>query len=126
MATVIGLERTTAQADLTKGCEAFGLKAALDPVPEQNLYERSDNYSFAVKGIPAINFAPGTKSFDEDLLKYYHQPADDVGSLDFDYLIKYFRAYVYTNYLLANTPKAPIWKSGDKFEAAAKKLYSGN
>lgn len=126
MATVIGLERTTAQADLTKGCEAFGLKAALDPVPEQNLYERSDNYSFAVKGIPAINFAPGTKSFDEDLLKYYHQPADEVGSLDFDYLIKYFRAYVYTNYLLANTPKAPIWKSGDKFEAAAKKLYSGN
>jgi hypothetical protein len=125
MATVIGLERTTAEADLTKGCAAFGLKATLDPVPEQNLYERSDNYSFAVKGVPAINFAPGTKSFDAELLKYYHQPADEVGSLDFDYLIKYFRAYVYTNYLLANAPKAPTWKAGDKFEAAGKKLYSG-
>lgn len=126
IATVVGLERTTAEADLTKGCEAFGLKAALDPVPEQNLYERSDNYSFAVKGVPAINFAPGTKSFDAELLKFYHQPADEVGSLDFDYLIKYFRAYVYTNYLLANAPKAPTWKAGDKFEAAAKTLYSGN
>ncbi len=126
VATVIGLERTTAQADLAKGCEAFGLKAALDPVPEQNLYERSDNYSFAVKGIPAINFAPGIKLFDAELLKYYHQPADEVGSLDFDYLIKYFRAYVYTNYLLANAPKVPRWKPGDKFEAAAKKLYAGN
>jgi hypothetical protein len=126
IATVVGLERTTAQADLTKGCEAFGLKATLDPVPEQNLYERSDNFSFAVKGIPAINFAPGTKSFDAELLKYYHQPADEVSSLDFDYLIKYFRAYVYTNYLLANAPKAPSWRAGDKFEAAGKKLYAGN
>lgn len=124
IATVIGLERTTAEGELTKGCEAFGLKAALDPVPEQNLYERSDNVSFAVKGIPAINFAPGTKAFDAELLKYYHQPADEVGSLDFDYLIKYFRAYVYTNYLLANMPQAPVWKAGDKFEAEAKKLYA--
>ena len=123
IATVVGLERTTAQADLTKGCEAFGLKAALDPVPEQNLYERSDNFNFAVKGIPAINFAPGVKAFDADLTKYYHQPEDEVSSLDFDYLIKYFRAYVYTNYLLANAPATPIWKAGDKFEPAAKALY---
>jgi hypothetical protein len=56
-------------------------------------------------------------------LKYYHQPADEVGSLDFDYLIKYFRAYVYANHLLANMPKAPVWKAGDKFESAAKELY---
>lgn len=123
IATVIGLERTTAEADLAKGCEAFGLKAALDPVPEQNLYERSDNYSFAAKGVPAINFAPGTKAFDDELMKYYHQPADEVSSLDFEYLIKYFRAYVYTNVLLSTNPKAPVWKAGDKFEGEAKKLY---
>lgn len=123
IATVVGLERTTAEADLTKGCAAFGLKAALDPVPEQNLYERSDNYNFAAKGVPAINFAPGVRAFDAELNKYYHQVADEVSSLDFDYLVKYFRAYVYTNYLLANAPKAPYWKPGDKFEATAKELY---
>lgn len=123
IATIIGLERTSAETDLAKACEAFGLKATLDPVPEQNLYERSDNISFAAKGIPAINFAPGTKAFDDELMKYYHQPADEVGSLDFDYLIKYFRAYVYANHLLANMPKAPVWKTGDKFESAGKELY---
>lgn len=123
IATVIGMERTTAEPEIAKACEAFGLKAAVDPVPEQNLYERSDNYNFARKGVPAIDFAPGIKAFDADLMKYYHQPADEVGSLDFDYLVKYFRAYVYTNYLLANMPKAPVWKAGDKFEAEAKKLY---
>lgn len=121
--TIIGMERTTAEPELAKACQAFGLKATVDPVPEQNLYERSDNYNFAKKGIPAIDFAPGTKAFDDELKKYYHQPADEVGSLDFDYLVKYFRAYVYTNYLLANMPKAPVWKAGDKFEAEARKLY---
>lgn len=126
MATVIGMERTTAEPEIAKACEAFGLRATVDPVPEQNLFERSDNYNFAKKGVPAIDFAPGTKAFDAELLKYYHQPADEVGSLDFDYLEKYFRAYVYTNYLLANMPKAPVWKAGDKFEAEAKKLYSSN
>ena len=123
VATVIGLERTTAETEISKACEAFGIKAALDPVPEQNLFERSDNYNFAVKGVPAINFAPGTKSFDAELMKYYHQPADEVASLDFDYLIKYFRAYVYANVLLSNLDKAPVWKQGDKFEVQSKKLY---
>jgi hypothetical protein len=123
IATIIGMERTTAEADLAKACAAFGIKAAVDPVPEQNLFERSDNYNFAVKGVPAITFAPGIKAFDADLNKYYHQPADEVNSLDFDYLVKYYRAYVYANVLLANNPKAPVWKAGDKFEAEAKKLY---
>lgn len=123
IATVIGMERTTAETDLAKACSAFGIKAAVDPVPEQNLFERSDNYNFAVKGVPAITFATGIKAFDADINKYYHQPADEINSLDFDYLIKYYRAYVYANVLLANNTKVPVWKAGDKFEAEAKKLY---
>lgn len=123
MATVIGMERTTAESYLAKACAAFGLTAAVDPVPDQNLFERSDNLHFAVKGIPAITFAPGLTAFDDEINKYYHQPADEVSTLDFDYLLKYFRAYVYANVLLANAPAAPVWKAGDKFEEAARKLY---
>lgn len=123
IATVIGLERTSVQGDLTQACSKFGLKAEPDPVPEQNLYERSDNYSFAAKGIPAIDFAPGTKSFDAELMKYYHRPADEVAGLDFNYLIRFFRAFVYANHLLANNPKRPFWTPGDKFETEGKKLY---
>ena len=123
MTTTIGLERTSFSADLITASEKFGLKAGNDPAPEQNLYERSDNYSFAVKGIPAINFSPGTKAFDAELMKYYHQPADEVASLDFKYLIKFFRAFVYANHLLANRAERPVWVAGDKFEAESKKLY---
>jgi Zn-dependent M28 family amino/carboxypeptidase len=123
VATVIGLERTSAAANISKACEAFGLKAGTDPVPEQNLYERSDNYNFAKKGIPAIDFSTGVKAFDAELMKYYHQPADEVGSLDFEYLLKYYKAFVYANYLIINDPKAPTWTVGDKYEAVGKVLY---
>ena len=123
VATVIGLERTSAEGDIAKACEAFGLKAGRDPVPEQNLYERSDNYNFAKKGVPAIDFATGLKSFDAEIMKYYHQPADEVGSLDFDYLVRYYRAFVYANFLIANSPKAPSWTAGDKYEQVGKALY---
>ena len=123
VATVIGLERTTAESNIVKACEAFGLKAGTDPVPEQNLYERSDNYNFAKKGVPAIDFATGVKSFDEELMKYYHKPADEVSTLDFEYLVKYYKAFVYANQLIANDPKKPFWKAGDKFEPIGKELY---
>jgi hypothetical protein len=123
MATIIGLERTSVREDITKACSAFGLKAMQDPMPEHNLYERSDNFNFAAKGIPAVDFAPGTKAFDEELMKYYHQPADEVAGLNFDYLIKFFRAHVYACQLIANRAQAPAWTTGDKFEAVGKKLY---
>jgi hypothetical protein len=121
--TLIDVNRTTADALLTKACTSFGLKLMGDPVPEQNLYERSDNYNFAAKGIPAVDFAPGIKAFDAELTKYYHQPPDEVGSLDFEYLVKFFRSYVYSAHLIANDPKKPYWKAGDKFEAEGNKLY---
>lgn len=122
--TVIGLHRTNVEPLLSKASEAFGLKVTDDPVPEQNLFERSDNYNFAVKGIPAIDFSPGITGFDQELGKYYHQPADEVGSLDFTYLVKFFGAFVYSNVLIANLEETPAWTAGDKFESAAKKLYS--
>jgi len=94
-----------------------------DPLPSEHLYERSDNYNFAVKGVPAADFSPGVKTLDEEILKYYHQPPDEVGSLDFEYQEKYMRAFVFSASLLADSPARPFWKAGDKFEEAGKKLY---
>jgi hypothetical protein len=121
--TIIGLERTSVEADMVKACSAFGLKAIKDPVPQENLYERSDNYNFAKKGIPAIDFAPGVTAFDAEIMKYYHQPADETGSLSYGYLVKFYRSFVYANYLIANGAKTPAWVAGDKFEAIGNALY---
>ena len=87
--TAIGLERTTAEQSITEASRAFGLEAIQDPVPEQNLYDRSDNVSFAQKGIPAVNFAPGTTAFDAEIMKNYHQVSDEAETLNFNYAEKY-------------------------------------
>ncbi len=121
--TVIGLERTNAEEEISNACQAYGLTATTDPVPEQNLYDRSDNVSFAQAGIPAVNFALGISAFDQELMKYYHQVADEVESLNFSYLEKFFKAYLLATDNIANTPEKLFWQPGDKYEEAGKLLY---
>jgi len=123
IATILGLGRTNADQSIIKGCEAFGLKVGGDPAPEQNLYDRSDNVNFAIKGVPAITFSPGVAAFDEEINKYYHQPIDEVESMDFDYVMKFNWAFVYSAQLIANMETTPYWTTGDKYESAAKTLY---
>jgi aminopeptidase YwaD len=123
LATIVGLERTTAQMNIEKAASEFGLKAIEDPAPEQGLFDRSDNVHFAAKGIPAPTFSMGFTSFDGEVTKYYHQPGDHADSLDYDYLLKFFRAYVMAGRNIANDPQTPVWVTGDKYEAAGNALY---
>ncbi|NJL12721.1 MAG: M20/M25/M40 family metallo-hydrolase [Microscillaceae bacterium] len=124
--TVIGLERTNAQALILQGCKENGLEAIVDPVPEQNLFDRSDNVSFAEKGVPAPTFAPGLTAFDEAIQQYYHQVADDADSLDFVYVAQYANAYVRSAELIANFKEKFKWAEGDKYEKAYQSLYGTN
>ncbi|MDW8205038.1 MAG: M28 family peptidase [Cytophagales bacterium] len=126
IATIIGLERTTAAPLIRKACAAFSLEATDDPAPEQNLFDRSDNVNFAAVGIPAPTFSLGFTAFDDAINKYYHQPSDQPNNLDYDYLQKFFSAYVYASRLIANAKETPFWKPGDKYFEAGKQLYGKN
>ena len=123
LATVIGLNRTTAQKHIVAGAAAFGLEAIDDPAPEQGLFDRSDNVSFASKGVPAPTYSTGFDAFDDEINKYYHQPGDEANSLDYDYLVKFYQGYVLSGRLIANDPEKPFWIKGDKYEAAGNVLY---
>jgi hypothetical protein len=122
--TINGMEYTTTEEELVKACQPFGLKAIIDPVPQYNLYAGSDNYSFATKGVPAINFAPGFRAFDEEIMKYYHQQPDHAETLDFEYVANYARSFVYAAVLFSERAKAPQWKPGVPFEEQAKQLQA--
>lgn len=121
--SVIGLTRTSAEDNIFNAAEAFGLKAIEDPAKEQGLFDRSDNVKFARKGIPSPTFSLGFTSFDGDATKYYHQLGDEADSLDYDYLLKFFKAYVLAGRNIANDKDTPKWNEGDKYEAASKELY---
>ncbi|MEP0985856.1 M28 family peptidase [Ekhidna sp.] len=122
-ATIIGLTRTTAEEMIIEACKAFGLDAIEDPAEEQGLFDRSDNVRFAAKGIPAPTFSMGFTAFDSEITKYYHQAGDNPNTLDYEYLEKFFKSYVYACRLIANSRKAPFWVEGDKYYDSGKELY---
>lgn len=121
--TVIGLGRTTADQLITDAVAKIGLKAISDPSPEQGLYDRSDNVSFAKLGVPAPTFSLGFTSFDDEINKYYHKQADSVESFDLDYAVKYWKAYILSAQKIANMNNKPFWLPGDKYEKVGKELY---
>jgi hypothetical protein len=123
LATIIGLPRTTAVQHIKDAAKTFGITAVDDPAPEQGLFDRSDNVHFAKKGIPAPTFSLGFTAFNGDVTKYYHRPGDEADSLDYEYLEKFFRAYVMAGSLIGNDPVTPTWTKGDKYEEAGEMLY---
>lgn len=123
LVTVFGLGRTTAERHMVDACKAFGLRAIDDPAPEQNLFDRSDNVSFAEKGIPAPTFSMGFTAFDDDIYKYYHQAGDEIESMDFPYLLKYIRSFLLSGRFIANDPAKPFWTEGDKYYEKGVELY---
>ena len=122
-AMIIGLERTHAEPLIMKACAAFGLEAIKDNMPEQGLFDRSDNVNFAKKGVPAPTFGMGITAMDDEVNRYYHQPQDNPNSLDYEYLTKFFKSYVYACRLIANTNQSVFWKEGDKYYDAGLELY---
>jgi Zn-dependent M28 family amino/carboxypeptidase len=121
--SMLGFGRTGTDKQLNDAAESVGLTIIADPAPEQGLFDRSDNVSFAREGVPALTLSPGFHSFDAEIQKFYHQVTDEADSIDFDYLYKYCRAFVEAARNIANMEGRPIWKAGDKYEQAGKDLY---
>jgi len=122
--SIFGFGRTGTDEKVVAALTAAGLKVFPDPAPEQNLFDRSDNVSFAIKGVPAMTFSPGLISFDERINKYYHQVTDNPDSIDYDYMLKYVQSYAFLARLIANDAERPTWVDGDKYYDAGQELYN--
>jgi len=122
--TINGYGRTTWQEAIDLSIAEKGILPNPDPIPEMNLFQFSDNWSFAKRGVPAINLAPGFTGFSEELMKYYHQAGDHADQLDFAYVTRYVEAAVAAAQAVANLPTRPAWVEGDALVPVAKELYS--
>ncbi len=120
---LMGAGRTGIDEQVKIAATAFGKGVINDPAPEQGLYDRSDNVSFAIKGVPALTFSPGFEEMDDEIFKYYHQVTDNPETIDFDYLLEYCQVFTLAARLIADRDVRPNWVEGDKYEAAGKKLY---
>ncbi len=123
--TLVGLNRTSADADIKKACAAYGLSILPDPIAGR-LFNGSDNLPLAEKGIPAPTFSLGMTNFGKTILNRYHQLSDEVGNFNLNYAMKFIQSYILAAENIANNPAQPEWTAGDKFEPAWKNLQKAN
>ena len=111
-------------ADTAVAAEGFVLTP--DPIPEESIFRRSDQYSFVRKGIPAIYLDPGFKSSDPTVdsvalrtdhrHNHYHRPSDDLSRpIDWDSAVRFTRANARIGWAIANDDARPTWNEGDFF-----------
>ena len=121
-----GAENSTLEGATRAAAAAVGLVLAPDPMPEETIFVRSDQYSFVRRGVPAVYFSPGMRSADaaqdgprlfrEFLGRHYHRPSDDLSlPMDPGALALYTRANVALGYAIAQDREAPRWKAGNFF-----------
>jgi hypothetical protein len=83
-----------------------GLALVADPRPEQNFFQRSDNYAFALRGIVAQTLSS------YDLHTDYHQVSDEAGTLDYGHMQAAVNAAWTGARALADGTIDPAWAPG--------------
>jgi len=99
-----GFERSNLGPELAR----HGAKLVADPHPQQNFFQRSDNYALARQGVVAQTVS----SF--GLHKDYHRPSDDVAHIDFAHMEKAIHSMLGPVEWLANSEFKPEWEAGKK------------
>jgi hypothetical protein len=77
-----------------------------DPHPEQNFFQRSDNYTLAVRGVVAHTVS----SF--GLHPDYHRPSDEVSKIDFPFMAQSINSLIAPVRWLADSTFRPAWEPG--------------
>lgn len=99
-----GYERSNLGAELARQ----GARLVADPHPDQNFFQRSDNYALARRGVVAHTVS----SF--GLHPEYHQPSDDIAHIDFPHMTRAINSMVAPVLWLVNSNFTPTWAEGKK------------
>lgn len=130
-----GAEHSTLDGVVKRAAERLHLGISPDPMPEEVIFIRSDQYSFVRQGVPAVFLVAGFKSNDPKIdppaifkdweATRYHQPQDDMQqpNLDFKQAVKYAQFAYLCGWLITQDPARPAWNAHDFFgDHYAKKM----
>jgi hypothetical protein len=121
-----GAEHSTLQQLIEPAVAAEDLALTPDPVPEEVLFIRSDQYSFVRQGVPSVFLVPGFTSkdpaidggaaFQEHLATHYHRPSDDSSRpVHWESALRFARANVRIGSAIADADSPPAWNEHDFF-----------
>jgi Zn-dependent M28 family amino/carboxypeptidase len=94
------------RSDLGERLAAEGARLVIDPRPDQNFFNRSDNIRFARRGVVAHTVS----SF--GLHADYHRPSDEVETIDFAHMTDAIRSMLGPVRWLADSTFRPSWRAG--------------
>ncbi len=127
--TVYGLAESSLGDDVTATAKSMGVRVQPDPEPQRNIFIRSDQYNFILKGIPAITFKFGAEKGSKEetiqkewLANRYHavgddlnQPIDKIAAGQFIDMVQRILVRI------ADAPEKPAWKKESFFRRYAAK-----
>ena len=118
-----GAEQSTIGESVARAAAKTGLTLSPDFMPEENVFVRSDHYSFVKQGVPSVMLATGIRNGGEAifrgfLAKQYHSPADQ---MDLPFNWESGAKFAAVNYAiardLADAPDRPRWYADSPFGA---------
>jgi hypothetical protein len=126
-----GDNRSSLGNDLALIAKEMNMTIKPDGAPEQGGFYRSDHFSFAKVGVPAISVGSGGNFIGVDTAivskiradqgKSYHQPSDEIKEYwNYDGGIQQAEFIIRLVWRIGNIIEMPYWNAGDEFEAVRK------
>jgi len=121
-----GAEHSSLGPVVARAAEAEGWKLAPDPLPDEVLFIRSDQYALVKRGVPAIFLVSGfgsadpavegRQAFTAFLGTHYHQPSDDLSRpVHWASAERFVRVNAGIGLEVANAQGRPRWNEGNFF-----------
>jgi Peptidase family M28/PA domain len=122
----LGAEHSSLGDDVAAASKMLGYDVSPDPMPEENDFIRSDQYSFVLQGVPAVDVIDGVHAADASIDGFayqkkwmttrYHTPLDSMDQpIDFTEMAKGSLLNFLIGYRVAQHDAAPDWNKGDFF-----------
>ncbi len=127
--TVVGFGKSQLEGYLATAAKRQNRTLVAEQTPERGYYYRSDHFSLAKKGVPALSAGGGSvwlndseqqigKAVKAQVAKCYHQTCDEYNeSWGWDGLVAELQLFFETGYIMANDGKWPNWNEGTEFKA---------
>lgn len=116
-----GAEHSTMGPLVDAAARAQGVKLSPDPMPEQNVFTRSDHYSFVRAGVPSVMLATGYADGGEAawgafFAEKYHKHGDEIGAnFDWDAAARFARINAAVIREVADADQRPLWYEGNTY-----------
>jgi Zn-dependent M28 family amino/carboxypeptidase len=122
----LGAEHSSLSKDVEVAARIMGYTISPDPIPEEVIFIRSDQYSFVKQGVPAVFMNPGLQSadpgvngpavFEKWISSIYHTPRDNMSQkFYFDSAARSTGLSFLVGYEVAQQDQRPAWNPGDFF-----------